>query len=114
MTVPVYLRLLDVPVPVIYGRSADENPLPKVDLVEEGEPLIQDLMRSGNLALDIHVRSSRGQKSTASLSGFKTMRVRPSPARCATAQNHPALSNARFIHAIRVASTSATALSLTL
>ncbi len=23
----VYLRLLDVPVPVIYGRSADENPL---------------------------------------------------------------------------------------
>ena len=22
----VYLRLLDVPVPVIYGRSADENP----------------------------------------------------------------------------------------
>ena len=23
----VYLRLLDVPVPAIYGRSADENPL---------------------------------------------------------------------------------------
>ena len=23
----VYLRLLDVPIPVIYGRSADENPL---------------------------------------------------------------------------------------
>src|ERR1700730_12489920 len=23
---PVYLRMLDVPVPVIYGRSADENP----------------------------------------------------------------------------------------
>ena len=22
----VYLRLLDVPVPVIYGRNADENP----------------------------------------------------------------------------------------
>jgi len=22
----VYLRLIDVPVPVIYGRSADENP----------------------------------------------------------------------------------------
>jgi uncharacterized damage-inducible protein DinB len=22
----VYLRLLDVPIPVIYGRSADENP----------------------------------------------------------------------------------------
>jgi uncharacterized damage-inducible protein DinB len=22
----VYLRLLDVPVPVVYGRSADENP----------------------------------------------------------------------------------------
>jgi len=22
----VYLRMLDVPVPVIYGRSADENP----------------------------------------------------------------------------------------
>jgi len=22
----VYLRLLDVPVPIVYGRSADENP----------------------------------------------------------------------------------------
>jgi len=22
----VYLRMLDVPIPVIYGRSADENP----------------------------------------------------------------------------------------
>jgi uncharacterized damage-inducible protein DinB len=25
----VYLRLLDVPVPVVYGRSADENPFAK-------------------------------------------------------------------------------------
>jgi len=24
--VSVYLRLLDVPIPAIYGRSADENP----------------------------------------------------------------------------------------
>jgi uncharacterized damage-inducible protein DinB len=26
----VYLRLLDIPVPVIYGRSADENPFADV------------------------------------------------------------------------------------
>src|SRR5262245_12441958 len=25
----VYLRLLDVPVPIVYGRSADENPFPQ-------------------------------------------------------------------------------------
>ena len=25
----VYLRLLDVPVPIVYGRSADENPFAK-------------------------------------------------------------------------------------
>jgi hypothetical protein len=88
--------------------------LPEVDFVEQDEPLIQDLMRFGNLALDLHIRSSRGRKSTASLLGFKTMRVRPSPAHCTIAQNQPALSNARLIHAIKVASTSATALSLTL
>jgi uncharacterized damage-inducible protein DinB len=26
----VYLRLLDVPVPIVYGRSADENPFAKI------------------------------------------------------------------------------------
>src|SRR5262245_30462219 len=34
--------------------------LPEVNIVEQGEPLIQDLMRFGNLALDRHIRSSRG------------------------------------------------------
>jgi hypothetical protein len=34
--------------------------LPEVDFVEQDEPLIQGLMRFGNLALDIHTRSSRG------------------------------------------------------
>lgn len=27
----VYLRLLDVPVPVVYGRTADENPFAAVN-----------------------------------------------------------------------------------
>jgi uncharacterized damage-inducible protein DinB len=29
----VYLRLLDVPVPVVYGRSADENPFALPDSI---------------------------------------------------------------------------------
>jgi uncharacterized damage-inducible protein DinB len=33
----VYLRLLDVPVPIVYGRSADENPFaPQRELTQQG------------------------------------------------------------------------------
>ena len=88
--------------------------LPEVDLVEEGEPPIQDLMRFGIPVLRSSYLLKQGAESTTSPLGFKTMRIRPSPSRCAIAQNQPALSNARLIHAIKVASTSATALSLTL
>jgi hypothetical protein len=88
--------------------------LPEVDFVEQGQPPIQDLKRFGPPAL----RSSYTLKQGADINrphlGFKTTRVWPSPAHCTSAQNQPALSNARLIHAIKVASTSATALSLTL
>jgi hypothetical protein len=88
--------------------------LPEVNFVEQGEPMIRDLIRFGTPALRSSYPLKQGGGNQPPPLGFKTMRVRPSPARCAIAQNQPALSNARLIHPIRVASTSATALSLTL
>jgi hypothetical protein len=88
--------------------------LPEVDFVEQDEPLIQSLMRFGNLALDIQIRSSRGAEINRFPFRLQDDAVRPRHAHCTIAQIQPALSNARLIHAIKVASTSATALSLTL
>ena len=88
--------------------------LPEVNFVEPGEPMIQDLIRFGTPALRSSYPLKQGGGNQPPPLCFKTIRVRPSPARCAIAQNQLALSNAFLILAIKVASTSATALNLTL
>src|SRR5215470_13103453 len=88
--------------------------LPEVDFVEQGEPPINDLISFGPPTLSSSYPLKQWGGNQPPPLGFKTIRVRPSPERCAIAQNQPALSNARLIHAIRVASTSATSTNLTL
>src|SRR5262245_8027045 len=88
--------------------------LPEVDFVEHGEPPIKDLISFGTPTLSSSYPLKQWGGTQPLPLGFKTIRVRPSPERCAIAQNQPARSIGRLIHAIIVASTSATALSRTL
>ena len=88
--------------------------LPDVDLVEEGEQPIQDLMRFGIPVL----RSSYPLKQWVEINRLP-FRLQDDAHQAEyialrNGQDQSALSNARLIHAIKVASTSATALSLTL
>jgi hypothetical protein len=88
--------------------------LPEVDLVEEGEPPIQDLMRFGIPVLISSYPLKQGAEINRLPFRLQDDEHQAESIALRNRENQPALSNARLIHAIKVASTSATALSLTL